>query len=65
MSDSNGFIYDPEGIDLDLVKDIKEIRRGRIKEYVEKDQVQHTHQMPRPWTVACDIAISMRHSERT
>ena len=36
MSDSNGFVYDPEGIDLDLVKDIKEVRRGRIKEYVEK-----------------------------
>ena len=35
MSDSNGFIYDPEGIDLALVKDIKEVRRGRIKEYVE------------------------------
>ena len=32
MSDSNGFVYDPEGIDLDLVKDIKEVRRGRIKE---------------------------------
>lgn len=45
MSDSNGFVYDPEGIDLDLVKDIKEVRRGRIKEYVEKDQMQHTHQM--------------------
>lgn len=44
MSDSNGFVYDPEGIDLDLVKDIKEVRRGRIKEYVEKDQMQHTHQ---------------------
>ena len=36
MSDSNGFVYDPEGIDLALVKDIKEVRRGRIKEYVEK-----------------------------
>ena len=36
MSDSNGFVYDPEGIDLDLVKDIKEVRRGRIKEYAEE-----------------------------
>ena len=35
MSDSNGFIYDPNGIDLELVKEIKEVRRGRIKEYVE------------------------------
>lgn len=36
MSDSNGYIHDPNGIDLDVVKDIKEVRRGRIKEYVEK-----------------------------
>ncbi|MFC6463476.1 NADP-specific glutamate dehydrogenase [Marinilactibacillus sp. GCM10026970] len=35
-SDSSGYIYDPEGIDLDLVKDIKEVRRGRIKEYLEQ-----------------------------
>ena len=35
MSDSNGWIYDPNGIDLDLVKQIKEVRRGRIKEYAE------------------------------
>jgi glutamate dehydrogenase (NADP+) len=36
MSDSNGYIYNPEGIDLDLIKDIKEVNRGRIKEYLEK-----------------------------
>lgn len=35
-SDSSGYIYDPEGIDLELVKDIKEVRRGRIKEYLEQ-----------------------------
>ena len=35
LSDSNGWIYDPDGIDLDLVKQIKEVRRGRIKEYAE------------------------------
>ena len=35
LSDSNGWIYDPNGIDLDLVKQIKEVRRGRIKEYAE------------------------------
>ncbi|MFR3321902.1 MAG: hypothetical protein ACLTSZ_13175 [Lachnospiraceae bacterium] len=33
MSDSNGYVYDPEGIKLDVVKEIKEVRRGRIKEY--------------------------------
>ena len=57
MSDSNGFVYDPEGIDLDLVKDIKEIRRGRIKEYVEKRPGATYTPNARPWTVACDIAL--------
>ena len=36
MSDSNGYIYDPKGIKLDIIKDIKEVRRGRIKEYAER-----------------------------
>ena len=36
LSDSNGWIYDPNGIDLDLVKQIKEVRRGRIKEYASQ-----------------------------
>ena len=36
MSDSNGFVYDPNGINLDIVKDIKEVKRGRIKEYAER-----------------------------
>lgn len=57
MSDSNGFVYDPEGIDLDLVKDIKEVRRGRIKEYVEKHPNSTYTPNARPWTVPCDIAL--------
>ncbi len=57
MSDSNGFVYDPEGIDLDLVKDIKEVRRGRIKEYVEKRPNATYTPNARPWTVPCDIAL--------
>ena len=36
LSDSNGYVYDKDGIQLDVVKEIKEVRRGRIKEYVEK-----------------------------
>ena len=57
MSDSNGFIYDPDGIDLDLVKDIKEVRRGRIKEYVDaKPNATYTANA-RPWSVKCDIAL--------
>lgn len=59
MSDSNGFIYDPEGIDLALVKDIKEVRRGRIKEYVEaKPNATYTDtEGARPWSIKCDIAL--------
>ena len=36
LSDSNGYVYDPEGIRLDIIKDIKEVRRGRIKEYADR-----------------------------
>lgn len=57
MSDSNGFIYDPEGIDLDVVKEIKEIRRGRIKEYVETKPNATYTQGQRPWSIPCDIAL--------
>ena len=57
MSDSNGFVYDPNGIDLDLVKDIKEVRRGRIKEYVEKHPEATYTPGARPWNIKCDIAL--------
>ncbi len=57
MSDSNGYVYDPEGIDLDLVKEIKEVRRGRIKEYAEaKASAQYTEGKG-VWTIPCDIAL--------
>ena len=39
MSDSNGYVYDSNGIDLAYVKDLKEVRRGRIKEYAETHEV--------------------------
>ncbi len=51
MSDSNGFIYDPNGIDLDTVKEIKEVRRGRIKEYVEKHPEATYPEGARPWAI--------------
>lgn len=57
MSDSNGFIYDPNGIDLALVKEIKEVRRGRIKEYVEKHPEATYTEGARPWSVKCDVAL--------
>ena len=57
-SDSNGYVYDPDGIDLALVKEIKEVRRGRIKEYVEKRPNAEYHEGCRGvWTVKCDIAL--------
>lgn len=58
MSDSNGYVYDANGIDLKEVKAIKEGRRGRIKEYVEthKDAV-YTEGCSGIWTIKCDIAL--------
>ena len=57
-SDSNGYIYDPEGIDLKLVKEIKEVRRGRIKEYAEKKpSAKYTEGCKGIWTIPCDIAL--------
>ncbi|MDO5411419.1 MAG: NADP-specific glutamate dehydrogenase [Lachnospiraceae bacterium] len=57
MSDSNGYVYDPEGIKLDVVKDIKEVKRGRIKEYAERvDSAVYTEGKG-IWTVKCDIAL--------
>ncbi|UNT96976.1 NADP-specific glutamate dehydrogenase [Allobaculum mucilyticum] len=57
LSDSNGTIYDPNGIDLDTVKDIKEVRRGRIKEYLEKHPQATYMEGERPWSIPCDIAL--------
>ena len=57
LSDSNGWIYDPNGIDLDLVKQIKEVRRGRIKEYTEAKPGVEYHEGKGVWNVKCDIAL--------
>ena len=57
MSDSNGFIYDPNGINLDVVKDIKEVKRGRIKEYADRVPGSTYTEGQRPWSVKCDIAL--------
>ena len=57
-SDSNGYVYDPKGIDLDVVKDIKLGHRGRIKEYAERVPGSEYHEGCRDvWTVPCDIAL--------
>lgn len=58
MSDSNGYIYDAEGIDLALVKQIKEVERKRIKEYTSKrPSATYTEGFKGIWTVKCDIAL--------
>ncbi len=58
MSDSNGYIVDKNGIDLDVVKQIKEVERGRIKEYAERVKGAEYHEgCSGIWTVKCDIAL--------
>ncbi|MBE7043762.1 MAG: NADP-specific glutamate dehydrogenase [Ruminococcaceae bacterium] len=57
MSDSNGWVYDEEGIDLAVVKEIKEGRRGRIKEYVDYRPNAVYTEGRGIWTAKCDIAL--------
>ncbi len=59
MSDSSGFIHDPDGIDaekLAYIVDLKTVRRGRISEYADQYNVSF-HEGQRPWSVACDLAF--------
>ena len=58
VSDSNGYVYDPNGIQLDVVKDIKLKKRGRIKEYADRVASAEYHEgCSGVWTVPCDIAL--------
>ncbi len=58
MSDSNGYVHDPDGIDLALVKEIKEVRRGRIREYAQqRPSATYTEGCRGIWTVPCQIAL--------
>ena len=60
LSDSSGYVYDPEGIDADklaYVMELKNIFRGRIKEYAEKYPEATYYEGQRPWSVKCDIAM--------
>lgn len=58
MSDSNGYIYDDKGVDLALIKEIKEVRRGRIREYVqEKKDARYVEGCRGIWTAPCQIAL--------
>ena len=57
MSDSNGWVYDAQGIDLDLMKEIKEVRRGRVKDYAAERPGAEYHEGKGIWTVKCDVAL--------
>lgn len=58
LSDSNGYIYDENGINLDLIKEIKEVRRGRIKEYLDKvPTAKFVEGCKKIWEEKCDIAL--------
>ena len=58
MSDSNGYVYDEDGIDLALIKEIKEVKRERISEYAaERDNAFYRVGCKNIWTVPCDIAL--------
>ena len=56
-SDSSGWIYDAEGIDVEAVKEIKEVRRGRIKEYLEYRPKAEYHEGKGVWSVKVDVAL--------
>ncbi len=58
MYDSDGYVYDANGINLAVIKEIKEIRRGRIKEYTQKvKSAIYTEGCKGIWTIPCDIAL--------
>ena len=57
MCDSNGYIYDPEGIKLDIVKDIKEVKRGRIKEYADRVEGASYTEGTGIWNIKCDVYL--------
>ncbi|MCX5674817.1 MAG: NADP-specific glutamate dehydrogenase [Planctomycetota bacterium] len=58
MSDSNGYIVDSKGINLDTVKQIKEVERGRIKEYVQRHpSAKYTEGCAGIWSVPCQVAL--------
>ena len=63
VSDSTGWIYDPEGIDVELLKEVKEVKRARLTEYAAARKSAEYHEGRGVWSVKCDVA-SMCNSER-
>ena len=56
-SDSTGWIYDPEGIDVELLKEIKEVKRARLTEYAAERKSAEYHEGRGVWQIKCDIAL--------
>ena len=56
-SDSTGWIYDPEGIDVALLKEVKEVKRARLTEYAAKRPSAQYHEGRGVWTIKCDVAL--------
>ena len=56
-SDSSGWIYDPEGIDVAILKEVKEVRRARLTAYAELRPGAQYHEGKGVWTVKCDVAL--------
>ena len=57
VSDSTGWVYDPEGIDVALLKEVKEIKRARLTEYAAARPSAQYHEGRGVWTVKCDVAL--------
>ena len=57
LCDSNGYVYDPNGINLDVVKDIKEVKRGRIKEYADRVEGATYTEGTGIWNIKCDVYL--------
>ena len=56
-SDSSGWIHDPDGIDVELLKDIKEVRRARLTEYAKERPGSEYHEGRGVWSIPCDVAL--------
>ena len=57
MSDSTGWIYDAQGIDLDVIKELKEVKRARLSEYTKYRSNAEYHEGKGVWSVPCDVAL--------
>jgi glutamate dehydrogenase (NADP+) len=57
VSDSTGWVYDPEGIDVELLKEVKEVNRARLTEYAAKRPSAEYHEGRGVWQIKCDVAL--------